>query len=122
MRIGTGTHRTWIAIALATVLLGVGWAAAQGEAAKPKMPANFTFTQGEKSPGVVTFSHDAHFAKTPKCADCHVKAGFKMKKGTTVGTTMAAMNEGKLCGTCHNGTTSFSTKDEANCTKCHAKT
>jgi hypothetical protein len=34
---------------------------------------------------------------------------------------MAAMNEGKFCGTCHDGTKAFSVKAPADCVKCHKK-
>ena len=41
-----------------------------------------------------------------------------MKKGAAK-MTMAAMNEGKFCGTCHNGKKAFSVKAPADCVKCH---
>jgi len=97
--------------------LALGSALAQQ---KPKMPADFSFDQGKDSPGKVTFSHEKHFGKNPKCTDCHVKV-FKMKKGTSGTLTMAAMNEGKFCGACHNGKKVFATVDQASCTKCHGK-
>lgn len=96
--------------------LGLGSALAQ----KPKMPADFSFNQGKGSPGKVTFSHETHFDKNLKCTDCHVKV-FKMKRGISGTPTMAAMNEGKFCGACHNGGKAFTTKDAANCSKCHVK-
>lgn len=90
------------------------------EAAGIKVPPDFTFEQ-HGSPGVVTFSHAVHVEKAGlKCNACHTKV-FKMKKGKSGDLTMAAMNEGKFCGACHNGEAAFSVKDEANCTKCHAK-
>lgn len=67
--------------------------------------------------GKVIFSGDVH--KVNKCNECHT-AVFKMKKGS-VKMTMEEMNQGKYCGHCHNGTKAFSTKDEANCGKCHKK-
>jgi c(7)-type cytochrome triheme protein len=70
-----------------------------------------------KGAGKVTFSGDIH--KVNKCNECH-PALFKMKKGSGVG-TMKEMNEGKSCGTCHNGTKAFDVKDNANCGKCHKK-
>jgi len=115
-------EKTAFTLTLVAVLLGGGLAAAQGApTAKPKMPAEFAFPKAEKSPGAVTFSHDKHFDKGVKCPDCHVKAGIKMKKGATPDVTMATMNQGKLCGTCHDGSKAFSTKADADCAKCHAK-
>ncbi|HTF99114.1 MAG TPA: cytochrome c3 family protein [Nitrospirota bacterium] len=72
-----------------------------------------------KGAGKVTFDGKKHADKGLKCADCH-PANFKMKKGADV-LTMKAMDEGKNCGACHNGTKAFSTKDKANCGKCHVK-
>lgn len=99
------------------LFLAIGLGFAQD---KPKMPADFAFEQGKDSPGKVTFSHERHHAKNPKCTTCHVQV-FKMKKGATPDINMAAMNEGKTCGACHNGKEIFSTSDKAACVKCHVK-
>ena len=100
--------------------LMIGTLALIPAAAQVKPPADFTFEQGKDSPGPVTFSHEKHKEKAEKCTVCHTKV-FQMKKGKTGPLTMAAMNEGKLCGACHDGKTAFSTKDQANCAKCHVK-
>jgi c(7)-type cytochrome triheme protein len=63
----------------------------------------------------VPFSHQSH-ARMNKCGDCH-SALFPMKKGTTK-VTMDALYQGKLCGSCHNGKTAFSSND---CARCHSK-
>jgi len=69
--------------------------------------------------GKVTFDGKAHADKGFKCADCHTKPKlFEMKKGGDK-MTMAAMNEGKFCGTCHDGKKAFSVKAPADCAKCH---
>jgi c(7)-type cytochrome triheme protein len=112
------------------VLLGlVAFGALSGLAQqKPKMPADFVFAQAEKSPGKVTFSHEKHYEQFPKCTDCHTKV-FKMKRGTTEGPlTMARMEKGELCGTCHNGEKKgaknqaiFSVKEKEVCARCHPK-
>ncbi len=105
-----------------------GWAAAvamlvaAGVAAAASMPVppDFSFAKHNGSPGVVTYSHQKHVqAGISNCMDCHAPGKFQMKKGGTAGITMAAINEGKFCGACHNGTKAFSTKEAANCTKCH---
>jgi c(7)-type cytochrome triheme protein len=71
--------------------------------------------------GKVTFDGKAHADKGLKCADCHTKPKlFEMKKGGDK-ITMAAMNEGKFCGTCHDGKNAFSVKAPADCVKCHNK-
>jgi c(7)-type cytochrome triheme protein len=68
------------------------------------------------SAGKVVFSGDAH-KKAGACNACH-PAIFKMAKGAGAGQTMKDMEAGKGCGTCHNGTKAFSSKD---CAKCHKK-
>ena len=69
--------------------------------------------------GKVTFDGKVHADKGLKCADCHTKPKlFEMKKGGGK-MTMAAMNEGKFCGTCHDGKKAFSVKAPAGCVKCH---
>jgi c(7)-type cytochrome triheme protein len=71
--------------------------------------------------GKVTFDGKVHAGKGFKCDDCHKTPKlFAMKKGEDK-ITMAAMNEGKFCGTCHDGTKAFSVKAPADCTKCHKK-
>ncbi|WP_337287034.1 c(7)-type cytochrome triheme domain-containing protein [Candidatus Methylomirabilis sp.] len=94
--------------------------------AKPKIPPAFAFEQktkdeaGNPSPGKVTFDHKTHIEKGQKCLNCHGKGKpFKTKAGTSPDLTMKAYNEGKACGTCHNGKVAFSTKEMANCLKCH---
>ena len=70
--------------------------------------------------GKVTFAGKAHADKGLKCAECHSKPKlFEMKKGGDK-ITMAAMNEGKFCGACHDGKQAFGVKAPADCVKCHA--
>lgn len=107
-------------LALVTALF-VATVAFVPEAAGVKVPADFAFEQGKGSPGPVTFSHTFHVeGKGLKCNACHTKV-FKMKKGKSGDLTMAAMEEGKFCGACHDGKQAFSVKDKATCEKCHAK-
>jgi c(7)-type cytochrome triheme protein len=84
------------------------------------MPAGkMEFAGGDK--GKVTFDAKAHADKGLKCAECHTKPKlFEMKKGKDQ-ITMKDMNEGKFCGSCHNGTKAFKSSDAANCAKCHKK-
>ena len=71
--------------------------------------------------GKVIFDGKVHADKGLQCADCHVKPKlFEMKKGSDK-KTMAAMNEGKFCGACHDGKKAFSVKAPADCAKCHKK-
>jgi len=75
--------------------------------------------------GKVTFDGKMHNQRLGpgKCGTCHGK-GIPYKAPGAEGSlkmTMADMNAGKDCGMCHNGTTAFSVKDAASCTKCHKK-
>ncbi len=110
-----GTAR-WGWLAVLGVMVAVGVAAAAGM----PLPPDFGFPKSANSPAPVTFSHQKHAdAKVTNCMDCHAPGKFQMKKGGTTGITMAAMNEGKVCGACHNGQRAFSVKDAATCTRCH---
>lgn len=118
--------RSPYALALAVAAgLGIWLAAGAPAGAQPKPPADFQFPKTGESPGTVTFSHARHKeAGVEKCAECHTKV-FKFKKGTSGNLTMAKINAGESCGTCHNGKKTvkgkvvFATNDKANCEKCH---
>jgi c(7)-type cytochrome triheme protein len=69
--------------------------------------------------GEVLFEGDEHAEKGYTCKDCHPGL-FSMKHGTAK-IAMAALDRGGLCGACHNGTTTFSTKDPKKCHECHKK-
>ncbi len=72
-----------------------------------------------KGAGKVVFDNKTHMGKGLKCGDCHDAIFKKTKGGNPM--TMKDMDAGKGCGTCHNGTKAFSTKDAASCAKCHKK-
>ena len=63
--------------------------------------------------GPVTFSHTFHTGMYP-CEKCHPKL-FAMKK-TAGKMTMDAINNGRECGACHDGTTATAATE---CAKCH---
>ncbi len=92
-----------VGLALA-VGFGIGLLAFSPGAAQVKVPPDFTFEKGKDSPAPVTFSHEKHKAKVDKCTACHVKV-FKMKLGQSGPITLAALQEGKFCGACHDGKT-----------------
>lgn len=79
--------------------------------------------EGHHGSGDVIFSHLAHGEKRAgfDCAACHEAAGIEKRRGAV---TMAAINEGKACGHCHNGETkgpksgevAFAVKE---CSGCH---
>lgn len=62
-----------------------------------------------------TFPHWVHRMQY-KCYACH-DAPFKMKAGAN-GVTMEAINNGKMCGVCHDGKTAFAPMFNA-CSRCH---
>ncbi|HYA86883.1 MAG TPA: c(7)-type cytochrome triheme domain-containing protein [Nitrospirota bacterium] len=80
------------------------------------VPTGKTIEFSPAGAGKVVFDGTAHAKAGLKCADCHPGA-FKMKKGGDA-ITMKDINDGKFCGTCHNGTKAFAAKE---CGKCHAK-
>ncbi len=98
-----------LAILIAVVFVGSAMA----------VPAGKTIEFAGGPMGKVVFDGKKHADKGLKCNDCHTKI-FQMKKGA-VKITMADMNAGKNCGTCHNGTKAFKSSDAANCAKCHKK-
>ncbi len=113
-----GNWRAVLILVLVAALVGfLGAVVAQKAMAQAKGPAPHTFADGAQ--GKVVFSHQEHLEKGAKCTDCHTKI-FKMAKPTAP-MKMADFNAGKECGTCHNGTKAFSTKEAANCAKCHKK-
>lgn len=80
------------------------------------VPAGKTIDWEGKGAGKVVFDGKTHADKGLKCAECHPGV-FKMKKGGAI--TMADINAGKSCGTCHKeGGKAFPAKD---CAKCHKK-
>ena len=120
------TLRTYTyAIIVAGLLLLLGVLIAPGPLqAAMKPPKDFAMTETKDKPHVI-FSHEKHVKDQGlKCSNCHTKI-FQMKKGKTEkkmgAITMAAMEEGKFCGACHNGDKAFTVKDENNCVKCHSE-
>ena len=111
--------KSWLRCAAVLVVLGfAGGILVQQAWAQMKGPADFDFAGG--SEGKVSFSHEKHAAKSPKCTDCHTKF-FKMAKGQRSAPKMADMEKGQACGSCHNGQAAFSVKEKADCAKCHKK-
>ncbi len=83
------------------------------------VPSGKTVEFSPMGAGKVVFSGKVHADHGLKCSNCH-PAIFKMKKGADA-ITMKDINDGKFCGTCHNGTKAFATNNAANCAKCHMK-
>lgn len=83
-----------------------------GNCHKGMTPREITFKLKGVSDAV--FSHKVHIGMF-KCPDCHTKV-FQYKAGSTKA-TMATMEKGKSCGTCHNGKDAFTVTGE--CDKCH---
>lgn len=66
----------------------------------------------------VFFSHDQHAGKTKLgCKECHYAVFTTRANHKPV--TMAEMQQGRSCGTCHNGARAFKTSDPQHCSKCH---
>ena len=91
-------------VAALLVVVGLAPGALAPGLAQVKVPADFKFPKADGSPGEVSFSHETHRAKVEKCTTCHMK-DFKMKRGGSGPITLAAKQEGKFCGACHDGKT-----------------
>ncbi len=102
-----------ISVVLLTLVIAVAFVVGSAFAVPPGKTVEFP----DGAQGKVTFDGKIHADKGFKCGDCHTKI-VPMKKTSF---TMAELNDGKGCGACHNGTKAFSTKDAANCGKCHKK-
>ncbi len=114
-----GTVALGVSLAL---VVGIVLLAGAPGLAQIKTPPDFVMQKGESSPGPVTFSHDKHKAKVEKCTTCHAKM-FKMKRGQSGPITLEALQQGKFCGSCHDGKTKIAGTvvfaiDEG-CTRCH---
>ena len=74
-----------------------------------------------KSFAPVVFDHQSHKQADLGCGDCHDRL-FKKKQGTTDANnalTMKSLQQGKFCGSCHDGQQAFSASK--NCKQCHLK-
>ena len=85
-----------------------------------RLPVDHQFTQGEGSPGPVTFSHQTHVdGDSPDCLACHPSWFRILVKGTPASgarITHEAMEKGRqACGACHGGK-AFGFED---CGMCH---
>jgi len=79
---------------------------------------NLTFEV--KRAGNVMFSHDSHVAEIGlKCTACHDSPYVTKEKHKPV--TMAQMQKGASCGSCHNGKKAFDVKSKESCDNCHKK-
>jgi c(7)-type cytochrome triheme protein len=79
---------------------------------------NITFEV--KKGGNVIFSHESHVGDIRlKCTDCHDYLYVTKEKHKPV--TMAQMQRGASCGSCHNGKKAFDVKTKENCNQCHKK-
>jgi c(7)-type cytochrome triheme protein len=73
-----------------------------------------------KKAGDVIFSHESHAGSIGlKCTDCHDSLYVTKEKDKSV--TMAQMQKGASCGSCHNGKKAFDVKIKENCDQCHKK-
>ena len=68
----------------------------------------------------MTFSHEKHVAKNPKCTDCHTKI-FKMAKGQRSAPKMADMEKGQSLRNVPQRAGGVQCEGQADCAKCHKK-
>jgi len=113
-----------VLVSLAVTLMSVPCAASPVAAAPAspvalRLPADLVFERGLPADSAVTFSHVTHvdFAGN-SCTGCHPKPFRMLKPGHRA--SHAVMNAGGSCGTCHDGTQAFGTRDRGACGTCHA--
>jgi len=71
-----------------------------------------------KAAGKVMFSHDSHVgAAGLKCTVCHDALYVTKEKHKKA--TMKQMQQGRSCGSCHDGKQAFDVKGD--CSRCHKK-
>jgi c(7)-type cytochrome triheme protein len=93
-------------VVLITVFAATAWGKVGG--------GDITFALTSVS--TVIFSHDAHVTKhKQKCGDCHYKIYTTTAQRKDV--TMAEMQKGQSCGSCHDGQHAFDVK--GHCNACH---
>ena len=113
----TGLARAFGRPALILALLVALPAGAAGKL--QRLPKDYTFPQGDGSPGQVTFSHGSHVDEgKPACLSCHPRNFRMLEAGRTQGgdpINHDRMKAGAACGACH-GKTAF---DFDTCEMCH---
>lgn len=110
----------WLTMAF-LALLGLATAAASPPATPSRLPPDFAMKKAADSPGEVTFSHAAHRPPGLRCSTCHMR-DFKMQRGQSGPITLDAKQEGKFCGSCHDGKTAFGGRAVFpidDCDRCH---
>jgi c(7)-type cytochrome triheme protein len=102
---------------LGVAVCGPALAAQEQQQQAPAMTAHSAMPTSDIS----RFSHDFHVNKVGFCcADCH-NSLFQQASGSAKAAgdfTMSAFDQGKYCGTCHDGNTAFATEKD-NCARCH---
>jgi c(7)-type cytochrome triheme protein len=106
---------------LVTLAAGAALLAVVGLAAGlPKLPKDRALPRSEDSPGVVTFSHVSHVdAARPDCTTCHPRLftmGVGPRPAAAVRIRHEDMEQGRLCGACHDGKAAHGLDD---CAACH---
>jgi len=82
------------------------------------VPAGLKLTWPAKSMGTVVFDGTVHADAGLQCDACHVGGMFQTRKDATP-MNMEAIKKEQYCGSCHNGTKAFGTKDKKSCKRCH---
>lgn len=107
--------RRWSRLVLGALLLIGGPAVALGVPDTVRIPPVKQRAATDLEPAV--FSHWQHSTYT--CASCHPST-FPQRK---LGFTHAEMEQGRFCGSCHDGETAFAPKAKGvDCETCHVPT
>jgi c(7)-type cytochrome triheme protein len=114
-------------VAAAGILLSVNGQATESAAPAGNAPEKQYESYGDTQviavdPVKSMFSHKSHVITAQlSCDSCHPDV-FQRKRGAAKAAgdyTMAAMEEGKYCGACHDGSTAFGVTGPETCKTCH---
>ena len=99
----------WMLTVVSVVVCGLAYGAAMQD----------IIYQGDKASDEAIFHGDKHLKRGFTCNDCHNREMFQQKKKGATVVTMKAIQQGKLCGKCHNGKIAFGI--DHHCDRCHPR-
>jgi c(7)-type cytochrome triheme protein len=96
--------------------LAAGLAAAVSAGSLARLPEDRPLPRSADSPGPVVFSHRSHVdERRPDCTVCH-PGRFSILRRHDAAILHADMEQGKSCGSCHDGKNAHGLDD---CSSCH---
>lgn len=111
--------RALLVFSCAVVTLCVAWGNQREMThVEVRLPPDIVFADSADSPDAVVFSHATHAAFVDnRCLTCHPRPFSILGRHEPV--RHATMEEGRSCGTCHNGTDASAVDEAEACETCH---